>query len=60
MVVSYSSNSFPTKDEMIGLLAKYKKDVEVLAIEYKYSFGNQGHKVKDNKNNVQEYIFIGY
>jgi len=60
LVVSYSSNSFPTKDEMIGLLAKYKKDVEVLAIEYKYSFGNQGHKVKDNKNNVQEYIFIGY
>ncbi|QKJ23666.1 Dam family site-specific DNA-(adenine-N6)-methyltransferase [Poseidonibacter lekithochrous] len=60
LVVSYSSNSFPTKDEMIGLLAKYKKDVEVIAIDYTYSMGNQAHKVNDNKNRVQEYIFIGY
>jgi DNA adenine methylase len=60
IVVSYSSNSFPTKDEMLGLLAKYKQDVEVIAIDYTYSFGNQGHKVNDNKNRVQEYIFIGY
>lgn len=60
LVVSYSSNSFPTKDEMLGILAKYKQDVEVIAIDYTYSFGNQGNKVNDNKNRVQEYIFIGY
>lgn len=60
IVVSYSSNSFPTKDEMLGILAKYKKDVEVIAIDYTYSIGNQGHKINDNKNRVQEYIFIGY
>lgn len=59
LVVSYSSNSFPTKDEMLRLLAKYKQDVEVIAIDHTYSFGNQGHKVNDNKNRVQEYIFIG-
>jgi len=34
--------------------------VEVISIDYTYSFGNQGHKVNDNKNKVQEYIFIGY
>ncbi|WP_159723916.1 Dam family site-specific DNA-(adenine-N6)-methyltransferase, partial [Acinetobacter proteolyticus] len=54
LVVSYSSNSFPTKDEMLRLLAKYKQDVEVIAIDHTYSFGNQGHKVNDNKNRVQE------
>lgn len=59
LVVSYSSNSFPTKDEMLRLLAKYKQDVEVIAIDHTYSFGNQGHKVNNNKNRVQEYIFIG-
>jgi DNA adenine methylase len=59
LVVSYSSNSVPTKDEMLRLLAKYKQDVEVIAIDHIYSFGNQGHKVNDNKNRVQEYIFIG-
>lgn len=59
LVVSYSSNSFPTKDEMLKLLSKYKNDVEVIAIDHTYSFGNQGHKVNDNKNRVQEYIFIG-
>jgi len=59
LVVSYSSNSVPTKDEMLTLLAKYKQDVEVIAIDHTYSFGNQGHKVNDNKNRVQEYIFIG-
>lgn len=59
LVVSYSSNSVPTKDEMLRLLAKYKQDVEVIAIDHTYSFGNQGHKVNDNRNRVQEYIFIG-
>ncbi|AVH13300.1 Dam family site-specific DNA-(adenine-N6)-methyltransferase [Acinetobacter indicus] len=39
LVVSYSSNSFPTKDEMLRLLAKYKQDVEVIAIDHTYSFG---------------------
>ncbi len=60
LVISYSSNSLPTKDEMLGILGKYKKEVEVVAIDYTYSIGNQGHKVNDNKNRVQEYIFIGY
>ncbi|GEM67998.1 hypothetical protein SMI01S_16040 [Sphingobacterium mizutaii NBRC 14946 = DSM 11724] len=60
IMVSYSSNSLPTLDEMISLLAKYKKNVEVLPIDYKYSIGNQANKVKNNKNTVQEYIFVGY
>ncbi|WFS63989.1 Dam family site-specific DNA-(adenine-N6)-methyltransferase [Pseudodesulfovibrio thermohalotolerans] len=59
-VVSYSSNSLPTLDEMVELMSKYKRHVEVIAVDYKYSFGTQGHKVGDNNNTVKEYIFVGY
>lgn len=60
LVVSYSSNSQPTLDEMVAIMAKHKRHVEVVPVDYKYSFGNQAHKVGDNNNNVQEYIFVGY
>jgi DNA adenine methylase len=60
VIVSYSSNSLPTLDEMIAIMSKHKRHVEVVPIDYKYSFGNQGHKTGNNKNSVQEYIFVGY
>lgn len=59
LLVSYSSNSLPTLDEMVSIMSRYKK-VEVVPVDYRYSFGNQGHKVGDNKNAAQEYLFIGY
>lgn len=57
LIVSYSSNSLPTKSEMLELLAKYKRNVDVVSIDHLYSFGNQK---SGNKNRVQEYLFIGY
>lgn len=60
LLVSYSSNSQPTLDEMLAIMAKHKSHVEVVPVDYKYSIGNQGRKVGNNKNNVQEYIFVGY
>lgn len=60
LVVSYSSNSQPTRDEMVAIMAKHKQHVEVVPVDYRYSFGNQGNKVEDNKNAVQEYLFVGY
>lgn len=60
LIVSYSSNSQPTLDEMVAIMAKYKNHVEIMPIDYKYSFGNQSKKISNNNNNVQEYIFIGY
>ena len=59
LVVSYSSNSQPTQDEMVAIMAKYKEHVEVIPIDYKYSFGNQGD-AKTHRNTVQEYLFVGY
>lgn len=60
LLISYSSNSLPTKEEMLSLISKYKNHVEVVSIDYRYSFANQGHKVSKNNNKVQEYIFVGY
>ncbi|MGD9786519.1 MAG: Dam family site-specific DNA-(adenine-N6)-methyltransferase [Sulfuricellaceae bacterium] len=60
LVVSYSSNSQPTLEEMVSIMAKHKRHVEVVPVDYKYSFGTQRHKVGDNNNDVQEYLFVGF
>lgn len=60
LLVSYSSNSQPTKDEMVALMNQYKRNVEVVPVDHRYSFGTHGHKVNDNKNKVSEYLFVGY
>lgn len=57
LVVSYASNSLPTLDEIVGLMSKYKTNVQVVKVDYKYSFGNQKEGILGN--DVQEYIFIG-
>lgn len=59
LIVSYSSNSLPTQDEMVAIMAKYKEHVEVIPVNYKYSFGNQSG-AKSHRNSVQEYLFVGY
>lgn len=57
LIVSYSSNSLPTMEEMIALLEKYKDNVEVIDIDYTYTFAN---KKNVNNNRVKEYLFVGY
>lgn len=59
LIVSYSSNSLPAQDEMIAIMSKYKKHVEVIPVDYRYSFGNQG-TARTHRNSVQEYLFVGY
>ena len=60
ILVSYSSNCLPTLDEMVEMLAKYKKDVKVLSIDYRYSLANQKENMSTNKNMVKEYLFLGF
>ena len=59
LIVSYSSNSLPTQEDMVSLMKKYKKHVEVVPVDYKYAFGNQAD-AKTHRNSVQEYLFVGY
>ena len=59
IIVSYSSNCLPNQDEMIQIMKEYKENVEVVPIDYKYFFGNQS-TAKTNRNNVQEFLFVGF
>ena len=59
LIVSYSSNSLPTQEDMVAPMKKYKEHVEVVPVDYKYAFGNQAD-AKTHRNSVQEYLFIGY
>ncbi len=59
IAISYSSNSLPTKEEMIEILGRYKKEIVVHEIDHLYCFGNQNHKTGNRFNRVKEYLFIG-
>ncbi|PHR93067.1 MAG: hypothetical protein COA80_13930 [Leeuwenhoekiella sp.] len=58
IAISYSSNSIPTKNELIKILKNYKEDVVVHEIDHTYSFGNQNNKKGNKANRVKEYLFI--
>lgn len=57
IVISYSSNSIPNKEEMLKMLSEYKQSVEVHSREYSYQFGNSSAGAEND--DVDEYIFIG-
>lgn len=58
IVVSYSSNSQPSKTELADMLKHFKKRVSVFQIGHKYSFGTQ-YEGDQIANNVDEYVFVG-
>ncbi len=59
IVVSYSSNGIPSKEELFAMLLQYKRDVTIYECDHRYSFGTHHHKVNDNQNEVKEYLFVG-
>ncbi|HIX36239.1 MAG TPA: Dam family site-specific DNA-(adenine-N6)-methyltransferase [Candidatus Limosilactobacillus merdigallinarum] len=60
VIVSYSSNSLPTKDEMVEMMKSNFNTVKVYSVDYKYSFGTHKHKKGNSNNQVKEYLFVGY
>ena len=59
IVVSYSSNALPDREEITTLMAKYKDQVSVVSLDHLYSFGNHAHRTHDNNNRAKEYLFVG-
>ncbi|MCC7362411.1 MAG: DNA adenine methylase [Anaerolineales bacterium] len=59
IVVSYSSNGIPSKEELASLLRRYKRRVTVTEVDHRYSFGTHAHKRQSNQNSVKEYLFVG-
>ncbi len=58
LVVSYSSNGIPSKNEMVELLKEQKREVVVYETLHRYHHGNHAHKVGNNNNHAVEYLFI--
>lgn len=58
IVLSYSSNGIPAKDDLLVMLRRVKKNVRVFEIDYRYSFGTHRHKIRNRKNVVREYLFV--
>jgi adenine-specific DNA methylase len=58
IAISYSSNSLPTKKEMVEILRKYKDTVITHEIDHLYSFGNQSNKIGNQSNRVKEFLFV--
>lgn len=57
IIVSYSSNSLPTMNEMLTIMKKFKSTVKVAEFSHKYSFGTQRSNLRNNT--VREFLFIG-
>lgn len=56
LVLSYSSNGYPDLDELVGLMQRYTRSVEVREREHRYHFGTH-QAVK--RNLVTEYLIVG-
>jgi adenine-specific DNA-methyltransferase len=55
IVLSYSSNSIPGEDDIIALLRKVKRRVDVVSVPHTYHFGTHAAA---QRRNATEYIFI--
>jgi DNA adenine methylase len=60
VIISYSSNSEPTLEEMKKIIGRHKKSLNVVRLNHTYSFGTQGWKKTDNNNAAEEFLFVGW
>lgn len=58
VLVSYSSNCLPTRDEMVAMLRARWRAVDVVSVDHVYSFGTHGHRVGNRHNRVEECLFL--
>jgi len=56
IVLSYSSNGFPDREELEGLLRRYKRSVTTFEKPHRYHFGTHGAV---ERAEVHEYLLVG-
>jgi DNA adenine methylase/adenine-specific DNA-methyltransferase len=56
LVLSYSSNGFPDLDELVQLMNRYKRRVDVHEHVHRYHFGTHDRAAR---NQVTEYLVVG-
>lgn len=52
-ILSYNNSSYPPKKELIKLIEKYAKDIQIIEKKHTYKLTGKG-----SKNNNKEYLFI--
>jgi adenine-specific DNA-methyltransferase len=52
-ILSYNNNSYPSKNELLGIINKYSQDVKIIEKEHHYKITG-----KDKKDKNMEYLFI--
>ena len=57
-MLSCSSNGFPDLEQLLALLAKYKRDITVHQAEHRYHFGTHSG-VAAARTVVDEYLIVG-
>jgi DNA adenine methylase len=58
LLISYSSNSLPTRDELCRMLQARGREVSVKQIEHTYTFGTHARLPENENNRVMEYLFF--
>ena len=58
LVLSYSSNGYPDLPALIGLMGRYKREVQVRERPHRYHFGTHG-AVSEDRAQVREYLLVG-
>lgn len=57
IVLSYSSNGYPNREELEAMLRKHKKTVRTYEKPHRYHFGTHARVTRAE---VQEYLFVAY
>ncbi len=60
LLISYSSNSFPSQQFIVSALENVGKKVELFPVEIQYGFGNQKKDGIPSKSGAQEFLFLAY
>lgn len=55
-VLSYSSNGFPDLEQLVQIMRRYKRTVEIFTKPHKYHFGTHANV---SRNEVDEYLVVG-
>lgn len=58
LVLSYSSNGYPDREELVEIMGRHKGRIRVEETEHRYHFGTHG-EVSKERTSVREYVIIG-
>jgi adenine-specific DNA-methyltransferase len=58
LILSYSTNGYPDRDQIVDIMKRHKDSVEVKEVDHRYHFGTHSG-VSADRAKVREYVLIG-